>query len=261
MENETRTMQRKNFYIAIFALSVVSIVLITGGCGKKKDTDEKAKRIEEAIKSRIGDSRTSDYKQEVQNFRLEGFSKDKKNRWSVEGQFANIVEPDIVLKSIKGASLSEKLSVNITADRGIYNKRTKSAELKGNVVVILSDGGKVFMDSAVWNAGDEEVTTKSPIRIEHSGIILEGVGAMVMPQKKWAVINKNVRMSDKNDRVITCDGPMEVDYENRQAILKNNVEIIDTEGKMYADQVIAYFDADKREIERIEWLGNVKAVY
>ena len=90
---------------------------------------------------------------------------------------------------------------------------------------------------------------------------VEGLGALVMPQKKWAVINKNVKMSDKNGRVITCNGPLEVDYEERKAILKNNVKIIDTEGTMYADEMIAYFDSDKRQIEKIEWLGNVKAVY
>ena len=95
----------------------------------------------------------------------------------------------------------------------------------------------------------------------HNGIVLEGEGASVLPKKKWAILEKNIRVTDLSDRIITCDGPLEVDYNNRKAIFNNNVEIIEKEGSMYANKVIAYFDPDKRIIEKIEWLGDVKCTY
>ena len=246
-----------------FLLAVISVffALNVTGCREEEDSDIRSKRVEDTIEEQMSEDGSLKYKQEVQNFRLDGFSKTGESQWSVQGQFANIVDPDIILQSIKGMSISDELSVSLSADGGVYNKDTKSATLEGNVIIILSDGGRVTMDYAVWNASDEEILTDSPLKIEHEGITLDGIGGKVKPQIKWALIKKNIKLADKNGRVITCDGPMEVDYNDRKAILYNNVEIIDKEGKMYADKVIAFFDPDKKSIEKVEWLGNVKAVY
>ena len=243
------------------------IVMICGisllGCGKDAPGTKSAKKLERHLMEKASGAEDEElsYRQEVRNFKLEGFSKAGTSKWSVHGEFANIVEPDIFFKRLDGESLSDEMTIAITADSGIYNKNSRSAELKGNVVVTLSDGGKVYMDHARWNAGNEEIITDSPIKIEHSGIVLEGRGAIVKPQSEWAVIEHNIRMVDKSGRIINCEGPLEVDYKHNKAILKKNVEIIDEDGTIQADQVTAYFNVDTRQIERIEWLGNVKAVY
>jgi LPS export ABC transporter protein LptC len=240
----------------------VFFLLLLAGCGINFNSDKSAKKVEKVIKNQMDDESSLKYKQEVQSFKLEGFSKTGENKWSVQGQFANIVDPDVVLKSVYGTSTSKDNQVTLTADRGIYNKNTRSADLKGHVVAVMSDGGKAFMDEAVWNATNEEITTPSQVRIEHSGVVLVGVGGLVKPQKEWARVDKNIRMVDTKDRVITCDGPLEVDYKNKQAVFNNNVVIIDPEqGKMSSDKVIAYFDTEKKQISRVEWIGNVKAVY
>ncbi|MDD5440165.1 MAG: LPS export ABC transporter periplasmic protein LptC [Candidatus Omnitrophica bacterium] len=220
-----------------------------------------SRKAEKFVKDQGASPESLEYKQEVQNFKLEGFSKTGDNQWSVQGKFADIMEPDVVLKSIVGESKGSNVSATITAERGTYNKDTRSAELKGNVVVLMNDGGKAYMDHAQWNANDEEITTDSPVRIIHSGVTLEGVGALVRPQKEWALVTTSIKLTDTKGRVITCDGPLEVDYKARKAILNKNVKIVDAQGTMYADQVIAYFNAEKKEIDRIEWIGNVKAVY
>ncbi len=246
----------------IILLTVFLCLFAMSTCSKKKEAQKEPNKIEEAVKDQNVDESNLQYRQEVTSFKLEGFAKNGENQWSVQGQFANIVDPDVMLKSIYGKSVSKQMSVTITADRGIYNKETRSAELKGNVIAVMSDGGRAIMDTAHWNAGDEEITTESPLRIEHSGIILVGVGGIVRPQKEWAMVFKNIRMCDTNGRVITCDGPLEVSYKEKKATLNNNVVIVDPEqGQISADTVIAYFDPEKKEIEKIEWFGNVKAVY
>lgn len=236
-------------------------MLVLAGCAKSDSGDKTSKKVENVSNEYVKSEESLEYKQEVQNFKLEGFSKTGENQWSVQGKFANIVDPDIFLETLKGTSISKDMSVEITAEKGVYNKDTKSAQLEGNVVIILADGGKVFMEHASWNASDEKITTDSYIKIEHSGVTLEGIGAEVKPQQEWAMINTDIKMWDKQGRIITCKGPLEVVYKEEKAILNNDVEIIDAEGKMYADKVIAYFDPEKREIERVEWLGNVRAVY
>lgn len=243
-------------------LLIMSVCLTASGCGKKETVGTKvSQKVDRVVKDQVPNSDSLEFKQEVQNFKLEGFSKSGDNAWSVQGKFANIVEPDINLKSIVGHSLSKNVSATITAERGTYNKDTRCAELKGNVVVLLNDGGKAYMDHAQWNANDEEITTDSPVRIEHSGVTLLGVGALVRPQKEWALVYTNIKLTDTKGRVITCDGPLEVDYKAKQAILNKNVVIVDSQGTMSSDKVIAYFNPEKKEIDRVEWIGNVKAVY
>jgi len=249
---------RKSNLLVVAMLCMFTFI----GCSKVNSEDTNKSYREDNNGPATEENENMDLKQEVQNFKLEGFSKTGDSQWSVKGQFANILDPDVVLKSLQGKSTSKQVQVSISAERGIYNKNTRCAELKGNVVAVLSDGGRIYMDTALWNATEETISTESPVRIEHSGIVLEGVGGLVKPQKEWAVINQHIRMCDQNSRIITCDGPLEVDYKNKQATLNNNVVIIDPEqGKMSSDKVIAYFDPEKKEIDRIEWIGNVKAEY
>lgn len=247
---------------SMLLLGMLCFVFFLGGCGKKSVAEKSAEKIENIVKSDIKEDKNElDIKHKMHNFKLEGFTKTGENQWSIEGEFAKLVEPDILLSSVKGRSFNNDVSVMLTADKGVYNRVTNSTELDGNVVIVSSDGGRICMDFARWDAANEEVKTDSHVRIDYSGVMVDGEGALVKPKKKWAMLEKGITAKDSSGRVITCDGPLEVDYENRKAIFNNNVEIIDQEGKMYANQVIAYFDPENRKIDRIEWIGDVKAIY
>ena len=153
------------------------------------------------------------------------------------------------------------MQVHLTAENGVYNRDTGRTKLIGNVNVISSDGGKLTMDYAEWIADKEEVITDSHVVIEHSGIILEGDGARVLPKQKWAMLKNTIKAVDSNGRIITCDGPLEVDYEKKEAIFSNNVRVTEGETKLRADKMIAYFNPDTKAIERIQWVGDVEVVY
>lgn len=250
MENKTR-IKDSSFLI------MLCLVFLVAGCGEKSVGE----KIEDTIKSERGDEKAIDIKHRVHHFKLEGFTKKGDDQWYLEGEFAKLIDSDIVLSKIKGKTLDKDLTVMLTADNGIYNRISGCTELKGNVIITTSDGGKVTMDFARWNAAEEEVKTDSHVRIEHGSIVLEGMGALVRPKEKWAILEKEIKATDISKRVITCDGPLEVDYEKRRAIFNNNVEITDPQSKMYANKVVAYFDPEKRSIEKVEWLGDVKCIY
>ena len=58
--------------------------------------------------------------------------------------------------------------------------------------------------------------------------------------------------------VITCSGPLNVDYNNNIAILNNDVFVEDKYGDIRADKIKLLFNKDKKKIERIEAFGNVE---
>ncbi|MEA3347399.1 MAG: LptA/OstA family protein [Candidatus Auribacterota bacterium] len=58
--------------------------------------------------------------------------------------------------------------------------------------------------------------------------------------------------------IITCSGPLNVDYNNNIAILNNDVFVEDKYGNIWADKIKLIFSEDKKKIERIEAFGNVE---
>jgi len=58
--------------------------------------------------------------------------------------------------------------------------------------------------------------------------------------------------------VITCSGPLNVDYNNNIAILNYDVFVEDKYGNIRADKIKLIFNKDKKKIERIEAFGNVE---
>ncbi|MCK4463470.1 MAG: LPS export ABC transporter periplasmic protein LptC, partial [Candidatus Omnitrophica bacterium] len=244
-------------------IALIGFIFLIGGCGKKSVGEKSGEKIEKTVRAEVGDRSKEeiDIKHKVHGFKLEGFTKTGENQWYIEGDFAKIIDKDIILNSIKGESFGKDISVILTADKGIYNRGSGLTELNGNVIVTTSDGGKVSMDFARWDAKKGEIETDSHVIIEHGGIMLEGRGALVRPKQKWAMLEKEIKVRDASNRVITCDGPLEVDYGKREAVFNNNVQILDTEGRMSANKLVAYFDPDTRTIERIEWIGDVECIY
>ena len=57
--------------------------------------------------------------------------------------------------------------------------------------------------------------------------------------------------------MITCDGPLDIDYENNVAHFYNNVEAIDKRGKISSDQMDVYYSRDKKRVAKIVAKGDV----
>ncbi|NQT21893.1 MAG: LPS export ABC transporter periplasmic protein LptC [Candidatus Omnitrophica bacterium] len=263
MENKTRRssvilgfLYRDSFIYRSLVIMVLCLVFFLSGCENKSVK----KSVTKDIISEDSEEEIA-IQHKVHHFKLEGFTKTGKDQWYLEGEFAKVLESDIILSNIKGESFSDKINVVLTADNGVFRRLTGATELEGNVIITTSDNGRLTMDFANWDAAKEEVTTDSSVVIEHSGIILEGKGALVKPKKEWAMLMEGIKAKDSTDRVITCNGPLEVDYKQRRAIFNNEVIITDPDGKICADKLVAYFNPDTREIERLEWIGDVKAVY
>jgi len=59
---------------------------------------------------------------------------------------------------------------------------------------------------------------------------------------------------------VTCDGPLEVQYENGMAIFHDNVHVNQNESELFADMAYVYFDAKTRSLTKVVAEGNVKVV-
>ena len=62
----------------------------------------------------------------------------------------------------------------------------------------------------------------------------------------------------KEPTLITSDGPMDVNFSKKIALFKDNVVVIDPQGKVISDEMKVYFAKETNEIKKIECKGNVK---
>ena len=67
-------------------------------------------------------------------------------------------------------------SWTVTGDEGDLNQETKNVELRGNVVLISSDGLRLETDRLRWDAEGQRAWTEDPVVIYRSGAVVRGTG-------------------------------------------------------------------------------------
>jgi LPS export ABC transporter protein LptC len=64
----------------------------------------------------------------------------------------------------------------VTGDEGDLNQGTKDVVLRGNVVLVSSDGLRLETDQLNWDADAQRAWTRDPVVIYRSGAIVKGTG-------------------------------------------------------------------------------------
>jgi len=196
--------------------------------------------------------------QKVLSFNFEGYGEDGRKKWEIEGTSANILAGVIDLEKVNAHAYNDLADVTITADAGVFNKDTKNMLLRRNVEVHTSDGLSLFTNSLCWAAETEEVSTDDPVRIIREDVTTTATGALAKTKEKQVTLKKDIAVDFTSpDTTITCDGPLEFDYENAVAVFHDNVVIVDAEGKIFADMMTAYFNQEAKKLERVIAEGNV----
>lgn len=223
--------------------------------------------------------------QTIADFSLSGFAEKGKKSWELSGKSADITNEKVKLKDIVGKLYGEE-NITLTAERGNFDKEKGNVHLKDNVIITTSKGAKLTTDSLDWDRLNHTVSTPDEVNIKRENLVADAVGASGQPDLKKVNLEKEVRVQinphdtqdlpKKKKIVITCDGPLEVDYDKNIAIFYNNVKVDQRDTQIYSDQMDVYFKTDEdhdlnlsqdkdskgmsRQIHKIIAKGNVKIV-
>jgi LPS export ABC transporter protein LptC len=221
--------------------------------------------------------------QQINDFSLSGYGEKAQKTWDLSAKTADIFDNNVKLKEIVGNLYGEKEDIKLTADKGDFDKQEGRVHLEQNVIVATSSGAKLTTDSLDWDRKNQIVSTKDMVNIERGNMITVAQGAVGEPNLNKITLDKDVTVninpqaqqqeaSDKNKIIITCDGPLEIDYEKKIATFKNNVKVDSKDSWIYSDTMDVYFimsDKDNKEtevspnamgnkIDKIIARGNVK---
>jgi len=235
-------------------------------------------------------NKTQDADQQINDFSLSGYGDQGKKTWDLKGKSADIFTDTVALKDIEGHMYGDKDNIKLTADAGDYNKAQSKVHLQDHVVVTTESGAKLTTDSLDWDRKNQLVTTKDQVDLTRENMVLVAQGAAGQPDLSKVTLEKEVTLEinpvEKKDEsgkvvssmqgkvVITCDGPLEINYQQNIATFKNNVKVDRIDSQIYSDAMDVYFlrsvsDEPKEteqdqmlnsKIDKIVARGNVKIV-
>ena len=232
----------------------------------------------------IGSLAPEESGQQINDFSLVGYEDKGKKSWDISGKSADILTEVVKLKDISGNLYGKEENINLTAKKGDFNKEDGKVHLKEDVVITTSGGARLTTDSMDWDRKNQLVTTQDKVSIDKDNITIVGMGVHGEPNLNKVALNKDVRVDInpisvkdnpedlviKDRVVITCDGPLEVDYSKNIASFNDNVKVERTDLVIYSDRMDIYFVVDNKSaktaksmansIDRIVARGNVRIV-
>jgi lipopolysaccharide export system protein LptA len=123
------------------------------------------------------------------------------------------------------------------------------------VVITTSSGARLTTNSLDWDRKEQLVTTRDPVNIVKDDMTIDGQGVRANTGFKIVSLEKDVKVKINNTEVpgqpkkekieITCDGPLEVDYQKNLATFHDKVKVHTQDGLIESDSMEVYFSGDK----------------
>ncbi|OGW83672.1 MAG: LPS export ABC transporter periplasmic protein LptC [Omnitrophica bacterium GWA2_52_8] len=205
-----------------------------------------------------------DPRHKVYSFSFSKYTPSGEKEIEIEGDSANILTKNVLLMNVVAKAYAEETPVTITADKGQYDKVNSQVYLRENVVATTEDGTRMMTEELDIDPGAKVLETNVQTEVIKDNINIEGVGARGDSGLKKVKFKKNVTVvvqdpenKSEGPTVITCDGPLVIDYEKNIAHFKDNVVAEDFRGKLYSDIMDVYYNRVSRRVSKIVAIGNV----
>lgn len=229
---------------------------------------------------------TEDAQQTVSEFNLAGFGEKGKKTWEISGKSADIFTQNVKLTDIVGRLYGDE-DITLTAKKGDLDKNKGNVHLEDDVVITTEEGATLTTSTLDWDRTNQSVSTKDRVNIVRDNLFVQAQGAIGQTDLKKVNLEKSVAVQItpaqnqtqpeglKNKIIITCDGPLEIDYEKNIATFYNNVKVDQVDNQLYSDRMEVYFSRNNKaepatqgsstmlggsQIEKIIAKGNVKIV-
>jgi LPS export ABC transporter protein LptC len=217
----------------------------------------------------------------IYNFTFTKYTSNGERELEIEADTANIFSGIVNLNNVIAKAYAEESPVTVTADIGVFDRSTSKVHLKENVVATTDTGARLLSPSLDIDPPAKTVETQDEAQVKKDNIDIVGTGAKGDSHLKQVQFGKNVTVviqSDESDplgidsklkkkgaqtpvkkskTVITCDGPLDIDYENNIAHFFNNVVVVDKRGRLIADKMDVYYNSSRKGVQKIVATGNV----
>ncbi len=206
----------------------------------------------------------------ILDFNIASYTKEGRS-WELRGKSADISGDSIGLKDLE-AVFYESERITLTSKEGTFDRRNNLIHLEKDVKLVTETGISLETDSLNYDVAQKIMRSLESVNIQRENFSLKGNSLEARPDLRSAEIKKDIVLEIERTNLeerkiqITCDGPLEIDYEKRVAIFTDNVKVETAEGEITSDTMEVYFDIPETKdisswkIERIKAIGNVKII-
>ncbi|MFC1804939.1 LPS export ABC transporter periplasmic protein LptC [Candidatus Omnitrophota bacterium] len=224
--------------------------------------------------------------QQIDEFSLTGHGEKGERTWDISGKTADIFDDVVKLKQVEGNLYGEEEDIKLLADRGNFNKKSGLVHVEDNVVITTSSGARLATDALDWDRRNKIISTEDKVDIRKDNMVTYATGAFGQPDLNNIKLKKDVQVNinpveakdpaamEAERTVITCDGPLEIDYLKSKATFNDNVKVDRKDMDIYGDIMDVYFSKNEEEksspkegasimgndIDKVDARGNVKIV-
>ena len=253
-------MNRKIFYlIGILILAYVALI-------QWKVWNHIRRNIDPAKQEAGGGN--ADTSNRVYSFSFSKYTETGERELEIQGDTADILAQQVKLINVIAKAYAEESPVTVTADTGTFDKGTSDVFLRQNVVATTEDGARLLTEKLVIHPERGKMETDIQAKVKRDNIHIEGFGAQsdsnigkINFKKKVTVVVQDPNNAEGgNPTVITCDGPLDIDYNLNIAHFKKNVVAQDDRGTLTADYMDVFYDHASRRVSKMISRGNVIVV-
>ncbi len=196
----------------------------------------------------------------ISTFKLVGHTDAGRKKWEVQGETADLLSDTVQLSPVRAVSFGQ-VQINLSAQKGFFNKKSQNVRLEGDVVAVTSDGGTLSTQSLDWYQDRQVGHTEDWVRVDRTGLVAIGLGGSGRPKVKQVRLERQVTVTLqdlKGKTVITCDGPLEVDYGRHKARFWRHVKVVDAQGTIRSDRLDVDFHPTTNQMEKAVFWGHVE---
>lgn len=116
-------------------------------------------------------------------------------RWQLDAEYGEIFEQQgrTVMRKVVVRVEEPSRVWTVSADEGDMLRDSKDVELRGNVVLVTSDGLRMETGRLAWTAKEQRAWTNQPVTIYRSGIVVRGQGFESRVNEEATTIKGRVR--------------------------------------------------------------------
>ncbi|MFH1678823.1 MAG: LPS export ABC transporter periplasmic protein LptC [Candidatus Omnitrophota bacterium] len=199
-----------------------------------------------------------DLEQTIDEFNLSGFTEEGSKAWEISGETADIFSGQINLNDFTG-TVYQQDKIVLTADKGSFNKAQNKVYLEKDVVITTESGVKLTTDYLDWAQETSEFASHEPVEITKEGIFISGVGIKGDTSLKNIDLKRDVKVEINNKDgkiIITCSGPLSINYLSNIAVFNKDVSADDGESQMQADSMEVIFEASDSDSSKESFIGK-----
>ncbi|MDD5538522.1 MAG: LPS export ABC transporter periplasmic protein LptC [Candidatus Omnitrophica bacterium] len=230
--------------------------------------------------------------QQMEDFNIAGYDGKGEKTWEVEGASMDMAGNDVKISDITAhlyGNEKNKENMVLTADRGQFDRATGKVRLEDNVRAVTDTGAELTTSALDWSQKDQVISSDEKVNISRDNVTAVGEGLEAKSDMKVAKLEKDVvvtmqgkspassaaaegssegspegaadsQATGPGKMTITCDGPMELDYEHQIATFEKNVQVTGDadQGSMVSDKMTIYFNNQTKQMDRIVAEGHVK---